>query len=461
MYPNMKTIATACNNVQECQDGSDENCSDSSLSNLAAAAPIAILVIYLGLKISRLMCSKCWKTKKNPDSFDQKAIFKNIRNYHNDPKAILNLNNYLLHTIHAQKINKTKEICKIYYALEEAVHCQNYSEILCCLYQRLDPIVIEEVLDAEEPGMMTQFLKWLGKKMKTNKITTLQNKMIQKDWLNHFLSSLIAIYKIESGALDILKDFFLAMLIMNIVGGPKAIWEFQSNFSSIVAMVAFVIVTVPIILSSFHLMIVDPWAILSSKKRKRIPRIFMMIICIFLFGITPILLLHAFQSIEEDAIMSSKKMKKSTSKLFRQYHAARRHCVEHLKIELGMEIFYQVPLQVTLLLLAITTTPTTGGLETLFKRDSVFSIPVDPKTALGLSVAKSIFSCVNLHLKTIVVQKVFVPFTSKMFIWTWGLFSTLRRILSIVAFFIPFFGLFNVLNHWKAEQIPFWIRYDI
>ena len=187
----------------------------------------------------------------------------------------------------------------------------------------------------------------------------------------------------------------------------------------------------------------------------------MMIICIFLFGITPILLLHAFQSIEEDAIMSSKKMKKSTSKLFRQYHAARRHCVEHLKIELGMEIFYQVPLQVTLLLLAITTTPTTGGLETLFTRDSVFSIPVDPKTALGLSVAKSIFSCVNLHLKTIVVQKVFVPFTSKMFIWTWGLFSTLRRILSIVAFFIPFFGLFNVLNHWKAEQIPFWIRYDI
>ena len=158
--------------------------------------------------------------------------------------------------------------------------------------------------------------------------------------------------------------------------------------------------------------------------------------------------------------MSAKKKKKSASKLFRKYHAAKNYYVQHLNIELGVEIFYQVPLQATLLLLATTTTPTTGGLETLFTKDSMFGVPVDPKIALGLSVAKSIFSCVNLHLKTIVVEKVFVPFTSKMFIWTWGLFATLRRILSIVTYFIPFFGLLDILNHWKAEHIPFWIRYS-
>ena len=460
MYPSMRTIATACNNVQECQDGSDENCSDALLSRMAMVAPITILAIFLGLKISRWMSSKCCPTKNNPDRFDQEDIFRKIRNHHNDLKAILNLNNFLLHTIHARKMSETKEICKEYYAIEKAAHNKNHSEILCCLHQRLDPIVIEEVLDAEEPGLKTRVLKWIGKKLKTTKITTIQNKMIQKDWLNYLLSSLTAIYKIESSALDILKDLFLAILIMNSVGGPRAIWEYQTNFSSIVAMLAFVTVTVPILLSSLQLMIVDPWAILPFKKGKLIPRVFMMIFCLLLFGITPILLLHAFQSIKEDALLSVKKKKKSTSKLFKKYRSAKRHYVDHLNIELGMEIFYQIPLQATLLLLATTTTPTTGGLETLFTRDSMFGVPVDPKIALGLSVAKSIFSCVNLHLNTIVVQKVFVPFTSKVMIWTWGLFATLRRILSIVTYFIPFFGLFDILNHWKAEHIPFWIRYS-
>ena len=132
----------------------------------------------------------------------------------------------------------------------------------------------------------------------------------------------------------------------------------------------------------------------------------------------------------------------------------------NLPVYLSLYLWTQVPLQATLLFLATTTTPTTGGLETLFTKDSMFGVPVDPKIALGLSVAKSIFSCVNLHLNTIVVQKVFVPFTSKVMIWTWGLFATLRRILSIVTYFIPFFGLFDILNHWKAEHIPFWIRYS-
>ena len=121
-------------------------------------------------------------------------------------------------------------------------------------------------------------------------------------------------------------------------------------------------------------------------------------------------------------------------------------------------MFHQVPLQIVLLLLATTRTPTTGGLETMFKQDSMFGIPMDPKTALGLSIVWSMKTCIGLHLKATYVHKEFFRMTSKIVVWTWGLFGTLRRILSIVAFFIPFFGLFNSLYHWKAEAIPFRIR---
>ena len=119
-----------------------------------------------------------------------------------------------------------------------------------------------------------------------------------------------------------------------------------------------------------------------------------------------------------------------------------------------------MPLQIVLLLMATTATATTGGLETMFKQDSMFGIPMDPETILTLSVIWSMKTCVNLHLKAIVHKGVF-GMTSKLMVWTWGLFGTLRRVLSMVIYFVPFLGLNNVLYHWTAEQIPFLIRYGL
>merc|ERR1712155_354477 len=88
----------------------------------------------------------------------------------------------------------------------------------------------------------------------------------------------------------------------------------------------------------------------------------------------------------------------------------------------------------------------------------MYGIPLDPETILTISVLLSMRTCVNLHLKSIKIQKEFFPMTSKLIVWTWGLFGTLRRVLSMVIYFVPFLGLSNVLYHWRAEQIPFWIR---
>ena len=42
------------------------------------------------------------------------------------------------------------------------------------------------------------------------------------------------------------------------------------------------------------------------------------------------------------------------------------------------------------------------------------------------------------------------------------MFGSIRRILSIVSFFVPSLGLFSILYHHRAEQIPFSIlkRYE-
>ena len=87
---------------------------------------------------------------------------------------------------------------------------------------------------------------------------------------------------------------------------------------------------------------------------------------------------------------------------------------------------------------------------------------MDPIVILGISIALSLKSCFSLHYKAIKTEKHFVPATSKFFIILWGLFSSTRRIISVVCFFVPSMGLFNILYHHRAEQLPFtvWKRYN-
>ena len=120
---------------------------------------------------------------------------------------------------------------------------------------------------------------------------------------------------------------------------------------------------------------------------------------------------------------------------------------------LGLEVFYQVAGQILLLIYSKTDSRTTGGLETVFNQETFMGIKMDPTLLMGISIAFTLKSCFTLHLKSIKTEKHFVPLYSSVFILMWGLFSSLRRILSIICLFIPSLGLFSILNHYKAEQI--------
>lgn len=83
-----------------------------------------------------------------------------------------------------------------------------------------------------------------------------------------------------------------------------------------------------------------------------------------------------------------------------------------------------------------------------------------PDKAFILSICWSIFSCAKTHTKLIAAEKGFCPMTSKIFIFIWGTFAILRRIVSLIIMFIPSLGLFSLLHHCKYEQIPFKIRLE-
>ena len=108
--------------------------------------------------------------------------------------------------------------------------------------------------------------------------------------------------------------------------------------------------------------------------------------------------------------------------------------------------------QILILLLFKTKTPTTGGLTTVFDQRP---FGLDPTLVLFLSTSWSLLSCVRMHTKLIAIEKGFCKITSKFFIFLWGTFATLRRVLSLVAFFTPSMGLFSLLHHWEWEQVTF------
>ena len=76
----------------------------------------------------------------------------------------------------------------------------------------------------------------------------------------------------------------------------------------------------------------------------------------------------------------------------------------------------------------------------------------------SLSIVWSMKTCINLHRKTLKTQKIFFGFSPSFFAMLWALVATMRRLLAIIGFFTPSLGLFNILNHWLAEQYPYTIR---
>ena len=56
------------------------------------------------------------------------------------------------------------------------------------------------------------------------------------------------------------------------------------------------------------------------------------------------------------------------------------------------------------------------------------------------------------------LEKTFFPITAKIFVHLLTLFSVCKRILVLVVFFVPSFGLFRLLVHWTNEKVPFAVR---
>ena len=328
------------------------------------------------------------------------------------------------------------------------------------------PSASKHVIEAVFPGLAQKTINKIEETFETKSLTNLEDKITQNPSLSKFVTAISTLITMETKYIDLFKDTFLAVIVLITAGGPDAVYNFPTNFTSCVVMALFLHILTPILVQSLHLAINNPLLIFNRRRKTHSvsERVYSTISCILFGFMSPLLLLNNYFITFEKLKHLSRSNHSGTKivELAEHCQAIRLQIVEFLKIELGFELFYQITAQALLLLKARTETPTVGGLETMFNQPTTFlGVEIEPQVALFLSIIWSLKTCIFHHLKAIVGNvNAFFPTKAKILILLWGLFGALRRVLSLIMFFTPSLGLFHILYHWKAELIPYKIRQE-
>ena len=442
----MLTVATVCDDIVECVDSQDETfCQNKDkFSMYFILLPCSLVIaMFTALKIFSHLTDDSQEEAEvelNLD-IDEKTFGHLHKSEH--------LNVFLMKLKIFRSITERRKVCLEIMELELQSHGNNIARVLCCLHNNLDPEMAQMLLDFYFPGVMETLLQ---------KFPGIENRKkdsgVQRHIYMEMFFTILFILQVYS---DVFKDCYIVVTIFYIIGGINSFLAFPTNFTSVLLLCLAASVLLPLLLSSLQLAIENPEMVFNMERRRGLDgtRIAMQFsVFIFLF-LNPVFLLHVYQLNEK------KKVSRQDERIVRALEKCRLVRIQftkYIKMELSLEAFVQISIQILVLLLSITNTGTTGGLKTMFQNNSILGL--SSETVLYFSILWSFHSSNSLHLRSISVEKVLLPLVSRISIYMWALFSTLSRVLSITTFFLPSFGLYDLLYHWKAEQVPFAIRWS-
>merc|ERR1712020_67253 len=262
--------------------------------------------------------------------------------------------------------------------------------------------------------------------------------------------------QISNMYIDLTKDILITATLLIMIGIDTIIVS-PTAFPSVVVMCLIVSIVLPLLLSSLQLARDHPDIIYGenfyklSRRRQVLGRIGIVLMAL----INPALFIHAYESNQQQLKFQDLKDQKyeEIKKIGKKGEVIKRQYVKYIRTELGFEAIFQIALQIILLLQTRTSSSTVTGLETVFGKAS--SVGIDVDSLIILSILWSLKTSITLHLKAASVEKTHLRIWSTVGLVLISLFCSCARLLAIVGFFTPFIGLFNLLNHYKAEKIPF------
>ena len=252
IHPNMHTIATVCDGLQECEGNEDETntCNSSNTVGLIILS-FALCKLYLMMKFLRW-----YKRSKKTEEVEKTGseLFRNIdflnlltkyAKYHDDQTIIENVNTYLIHVKYTELRVKRTEFARIFYNNEEKIHGKNEAAIFSCMHARLVPANAKLIIDHKFPSSIRKIFYPI-----TDRVEAL---FLRYEWLQETLYTLKKILRLFTHAADLFKDCHILVSMIVIVGGLQAVLEFWHKFSSMVIICSASTILFPILVRSMHL----------------------------------------------------------------------------------------------------------------------------------------------------------------------------------------------------------------
>ena len=354
MYPTLTTIATACDGIIECLGGQDEAyCSSIGSSVTIGLILLGVVSIYLASKIVRFLISVSTQDQEQEEvNFgepDSESVITKYERDHENPDTIELINTHLLHIIYTQEKDEAQKIFRKVYDVEDRLYKGNNSDIFYRFRTNFDPLVVSEILEAKFPGLTQATIDFLEGcfghccSCCNRFITRIQDSVTKSEWMTQVLQTFIKMIKIQANFIDLLKDSLLTYSMLRSVGGLNTLFNFPTNFSSVIIMISFSLIVGPIILSTLTLVLNNPSLIYKTGKENGvIRRVFTTIICIICCIINPVLLINTLEKVKDDARKEAKKNQdpKQITAKFTEYRRIKIHYVQHLTIELGKSCFW-------------------------------------------------------------------------------------------------------------------------
>ena len=321
--------------------------------------------------------------------------------------------------------------------MELNFHGGSYKEVVTCMKNNLNPVIFKEVYEDNNPGFVRRHLKFIEKikkKLEWDKFTWLR-------WILTKVSKILSVY------MDLLKDTALTTSIFITMGGLTSLISFPTKMTSVVVFSLTAFIFIPLVLSSIQLAISRIQE--SQEDLNFFQKVWIFVKSILLFAFHPLLITNEIENLKEETRFFMDEDEQIIEMLGKISYLEKL-LATFLRSELQLESVNQMTGTFLLLFMSLTTSPTTGGMETMFQKTDI--------RLLVLSILWSLKTAATEMLKFMSLEKYNFPAISKCFVLLYGLLAATTKTVVNVVFFAPSLGLFNILNHWKAEQIPFQVR---
>ena len=346
MYPQVMTIATACDGIIECSGGTDEKyCSSIGSSLTIGKILIGVVSIYLASKLLRFLYSACdldeEKEEVNLEEPETDSVITKYEKDHDNPETIELMNTLLLHIIYTQEKDKAQDIFRKVYDVEDKLYKGNNSDIFYRFRTNFNTLVVSEILEAKFPGLTQATIDFIERCFSccgSRFITRIQDSVTKSEWKTQVFQTLIKIIKIQAIFIDLLKDSLLTYSMFITVGGLDTLTNFPTNFSSVIIMISFSLIVGPITLSTLTLVLNNPSLIYKTGKENGVVRrILATLNCILCCVINPVLLINTLEKAKDEARKEAKRNQdpKQITAKFSEYRRVKLHYVQHLTTELG------------------------------------------------------------------------------------------------------------------------------